>query len=300
MCAKILKKESSSRALAFFMLLFMTPLAFINNTQSCRAMEVVDTENDPLLGSGSGNRDVRIPINGDGGDMEERVPVSISRKKITPVQVDRNLLSPLNSTEANRSKNDIEQYLYYADLVNAITKYKGKIAKIKEEIAKIKEALSKEGLEKIPVLEKEVLEKEETLLENEEALEELFQEEKLKKTCDNKDKLGVKLLAKARDALDENSPFLIYLIEIKENNGLLIEKAKEFRQNVQDYQQLVQDYQQEGQTKEAEIVKLKKQDRLSQTSLCRMKWILWASVPTATVLGGLVGVLFTHFFWRTT
>lgn len=64
MCTKILKKESSSRALAFFMLMFMMPLGFIGNTQSCGAMEN-DDEKKPLLGR------TDTSINGNAKDVEQ-------------------------------------------------------------------------------------------------------------------------------------------------------------------------------------------------------------------------------------
>jgi len=66
MCTRILKKESSSRALAFVFLLFMMPLGFIGNAQSCRA-----TEDEPLLRGHASGQHVVIPINGDRGDLEE-------------------------------------------------------------------------------------------------------------------------------------------------------------------------------------------------------------------------------------
>lgn len=64
MCTKILKKESSSRALAFFMLMFMMPLGFIGNTHSCGAMEN-DDEKKRLLGH------TYASINGDARDVEQ-------------------------------------------------------------------------------------------------------------------------------------------------------------------------------------------------------------------------------------
>ena len=64
MCTKILKKESSSRALAFVLLMFMMPLGFIGNTQKCGAMEN-DDEKKPLLGHADAS------INGDARDVEQ-------------------------------------------------------------------------------------------------------------------------------------------------------------------------------------------------------------------------------------
>ena len=65
MCTKILKKESSSRALAFVLLMFMMPLGFIGSTQSCGAMEKVVDEKKPLLGRADAS------INGDARDVEQ-------------------------------------------------------------------------------------------------------------------------------------------------------------------------------------------------------------------------------------
>ncbi len=110
MCTRILKKESSSRALAFVVLLFMMPLGFIGNAQSCGATE--DTEHQPLLR----RNDVAIPINGDGGDLEEG---GLILNGIPQVHVPQNLLIELDSQSAVAAKKDIDQYLYYADLVSA-------------------------------------------------------------------------------------------------------------------------------------------------------------------------------------
>jgi hypothetical protein len=87
MCTKILKKESSSRALSLVLLLLMMPLGFIGNTQSCGA-----TEDEPLLREQGleRQRDVIIPINGDRGDVEERRD-NYQLGAFQPVELDRNL-----------------------------------------------------------------------------------------------------------------------------------------------------------------------------------------------------------------
>jgi len=109
MCTRILKKESSSRALAFVALLFMMPLGFIGNAQSCRATE--DTEHQPLLR----RNDVAIPINGDGGDLEEGRVSSRSflrsRKLIPEVTVAPDLLEKVIPGEAQNQMNDIIDFI---------------------------------------------------------------------------------------------------------------------------------------------------------------------------------------------
>lgn len=49
MCTRILKKESSSRALSLLLLLLMMPLGFISSAQNCTAMEHAQDEESPLL-----------------------------------------------------------------------------------------------------------------------------------------------------------------------------------------------------------------------------------------------------------
>jgi hypothetical protein len=112
MCTKILKKESSSGALAFVLLMFMMPLGFIGNTQSCGAMEAEDVgagERTPL------SRDFVVSINGNARDLEEGI-VSLrslcrSRKPIPEVTVSPDLLKKVIPGDTQNQMNDVIDFI---------------------------------------------------------------------------------------------------------------------------------------------------------------------------------------------
>lgn len=115
MRTKILKKGSSSRALAFFLPLFMASLSHIFNPSSCLAMETeTEGENRPLL------KGVIIPINGDqeqGEDQSEDFQV----QKLPEINLPKNyesLKQEPNSKDAVAAMQNINTGLYYADIVD--------------------------------------------------------------------------------------------------------------------------------------------------------------------------------------
>jgi hypothetical protein len=118
MCTKILKKESSSRALAFFMLMFMMPLGFIGNTQNCEAMQHDQAENSPLLGR------VDTSINGNGSDVEQGrnnlISVAVQSDDLPPkIVIPDGLLKELDSRAAVEAMKIVKKGLRYADAVDA-------------------------------------------------------------------------------------------------------------------------------------------------------------------------------------
>mgnify|MGYP003386558178 CR=1 FL=1 len=104
MCTKILKKESSSRALAFVLLMFMMPLGFIGNTHSCGAMEN-DDEKKRLLGHAN------TSINGNAKDVEQGRGVLTS----VVVQFDDQLLKELDSSDAVKAMEYVKTALSLGD-----------------------------------------------------------------------------------------------------------------------------------------------------------------------------------------
>lgn len=111
MCAKILKKGSSSRALAFFLPLFVASLSHIFNPSSCLAME-----HDPLLLRG----DTVISINGDRGQGEDQSD-DPQFQKLPVMDFPENyesLKREPDSKAAVAAMKDINRGLYYADIVD--------------------------------------------------------------------------------------------------------------------------------------------------------------------------------------
>lgn len=118
MCTKILKKESSSRALAFVLLMFMMPLGFIGNTHSCRAMQHDQAESRPLLGHAN------ISINGNARDVEQGrgdlTSVIVQFADLPPkISVDAKLLEELDSSAAVEAMKMVKVGLRFADAVDA-------------------------------------------------------------------------------------------------------------------------------------------------------------------------------------
>ena len=118
MCTKILKKESSSRALAFVLLMFMMPLGFIGNVQSCGAMQLDPAEDSPLLGHAN------TSINGNARDLEQGggglTSVVVQSGDLPPkIDIPEDLLKELDSSNAVEAMKMVKKGLRYADAVDA-------------------------------------------------------------------------------------------------------------------------------------------------------------------------------------
>ena len=121
MCTKILKKESSSRALGFFMLMFMMPLGFIGNTQNCEAMQYDQDEGSSLL------RHANTSINGNArnlSDVEQGrgvlTSVVVQSDDLPPkIVISKDLKEELDNTDATVALANIQDGLYYLRLVKA-------------------------------------------------------------------------------------------------------------------------------------------------------------------------------------